>query len=63
MLGDLSSDVAISVKKWQLIAMPKPQAKSEKQRKEAEKAARLSEQLRANLRLRKAQARELKPKD
>jgi len=37
--------------------MPKPQLRSEKQRKEAEKAERLAEQLRANLRRRKAQAR------
>ena len=40
-------------------AMPKPQPKSEKIRKEAEKAERLAAQLRANLRLRKAQAKQL----
>ena len=39
--------------------MPKPQQKTEKERKEAEKAERLAEQLRANLRRRKAQARDL----
>ncbi len=39
--------------------MPKPQSKSEKQRKEAAKAERLNEQLRANLRRRKAQAKDL----
>lgn len=44
-------------------AMPKPQPKSEKIRKEAEKAERLAAQLRANLRLRKAQARQLLPGD
>ena len=42
-------------------AMPKPQPKSEKIRKEAEKAERLAAQLRANLRLRKAQAKQLVP--
>ena len=42
-------------------AMPKPQPKSEKLRKESEKAARLAEQLRANLRLRKAQAKQMLP--
>jgi hypothetical protein len=41
--------------------MPKPQPKSEKIRKESEKAARLAEQLRANLRLRKAQAKQMVP--
>ncbi|MBF6602827.1 MAG: hypothetical protein ITG03_07635 [Sphingorhabdus sp.] len=41
-------------------SMPKPQSPSEKQRKEAEKAERLAEQLRANLRRRKAQSRNLK---
>jgi len=41
--------------------MPKPQPKSEKLRKEAEKAERLAAQLRANLRLRKAQAKQLVP--
>ena len=40
-------------------AMPKPQPKPEKLRKEAEKAERLAAQLRANLRLRKAQAKQL----
>tara|TARA_R110001599_G_scaffold202421_1_gene399266 strand:+ start:970 stop:1137 length:168 start_codon:yes stop_codon:yes gene_type:complete len=44
-------------------AMPKPQPKSEKIRKEAEKAERLAAQLRANLRLRKAQAKQLLPGD
>ncbi len=44
-------------------AMPKPQPKSEKLRKEAEKAERLAAQLRANLRLRKAQAKEMVPGD
>ena len=44
-------------------AMPKPQPKSEKIRKESEKAARLAEQLRANLRLRKAQAKQMAPTD
>ncbi|MEH6758096.1 MAG: hypothetical protein V7676_11330 [Parasphingorhabdus sp.] len=39
--------------------MPKPQSPTEKQRKEAAKAARLSEQLRANLRRRKTQAKVL----
>ncbi|WP_162841005.1 hypothetical protein [Parasphingorhabdus sp.] len=39
--------------------MPKPQPKSEKLRKEAEKAERLAEQLRANLRRRKTQARDV----
>ena len=43
--------------------MPKPQPKSEKLRKESEKAARLAEQLRANLRLRKAQAKQMVPGD
>lgn len=43
--------------------MPKPQSKSEKMRKEAEKAERLAAQLRANLRLRKAQARKIGPDD
>jgi hypothetical protein len=43
--------------------MPRPQPKSEKERKEAEKAARLAEQLRANLRRRKAQAKQLVPND
>jgi hypothetical protein len=43
--------------------MPKPQPKSEKMRKEAEKAERLAAQLRANLRLRKAQAKQIKPGD
>ena len=43
--------------------MPKPQPKSEKLRKEAEKAERLAAQLRANLRLRKAQAKEMVPGD
>ncbi|WP_339824803.1 hypothetical protein [uncultured Parasphingorhabdus sp.] len=43
--------------------MPKPQPKSEKLRKEAEKAERLSAQLRANLRLRKAQAKQILPSD
>ena len=43
--------------------MPKPQPKSEKIRKEAEKAERLAEQLRANLRRRKAQAKQLVPGD
>ncbi|VWX62051.1 hypothetical protein SPHINGOR109_60038 [Sphingorhabdus sp. 109] len=42
-------------------AMPKPQPKSEKKRKEAEKAERLAAQLRANLRLRKAQAKQMGP--
>ncbi|MEO0441382.1 MAG: hypothetical protein AAF067_10955 [Pseudomonadota bacterium] len=37
--------------------MPKPQTPSEKKRKEAEKAERLAEQLRANLRRRKTQSR------
>jgi|TARA_R100001244_G_scaffold86820_10_gene66476 hypothetical protein len=41
--------------------MPKPQPKSEKLRREAEKAERLAAQLRANLRLRKAQAKQLDP--
>ncbi|MEH6790136.1 hypothetical protein [Parasphingorhabdus sp.] len=41
--------------------MPKPQPKSEKLRKEAEKAERLAAQLRGNLRLRKAQARQAAP--
>ncbi|WP_422345027.1 hypothetical protein [Parasphingorhabdus sp.] len=41
------------------MVMPKPQPKSEKQRKEAAKAERLTEQLRANLRRRKAQAKDL----
>ncbi len=40
-------------------AMPKPQPKSEKLRKESEKAERLAEQLRANLRRRKAQAKQM----
>ncbi len=44
-------------------AMPKPQPKSEKMRREAEKAERLAAQLRANLRLRKAQAKQIKPGD
>jgi len=44
-------------------AMPKPQPKSEKIRKEAEKAERLAEQLRANLRLRKTQAKQMLPGD
>ena len=44
-------------------AMPKPQPKSEKIRKESEKAARLAEQLRANLRRRKAQAKQMVPDD
>lgn len=39
--------------------MPKPQSPSEKKRREAEKAERLAEQLRANLRRRKAQSRTL----
>ncbi|MEO9470310.1 hypothetical protein [Parasphingorhabdus sp.] len=39
--------------------MPKPQSRSEKQRKEAAKAERLAVQLRANLRRRKAQAKDL----
>ena len=43
--------------------MPKPQPKSEKIRKESEKAERLAEQLRANLRLRKAQAKQMVPGD
>ena len=43
--------------------MPKQPEKSEKDRKEAEKAERLAEQLRANLRRRKAQARELDDQD
>lgn len=43
----------------QISAMPKPQPKSEKERKEAEKAERLTQQLRANLRRRKAQAKNL----
>ena len=43
--------------------MPKPQPKSEKIRKETEKAERLAAQLRANLRLRKAQARQIGPDD
>ena len=43
--------------------MPKPQPKSEKIRKEAEKVERLAAQLRANLRLRKAQARQIGPDD
>ncbi|WP_332039818.1 hypothetical protein [Parasphingorhabdus sp.] len=43
--------------------MPKPQPPSEKQRKEAEKAERLAEQLRANLRRRKAQSRNLQGSD
>lgn len=43
--------------------MPKPQPKSEKIRKESEKAERLAAQLRANLRLRKAQAKEMVPGD
>ncbi len=41
--------------------MSKPQPETEKQRREAEKAERLAEQLRANLRRRKAQAREMDP--
>lgn len=41
--------------------MTKPQPQSEKLRKEAEKAERLAAQLRANLRLRKAQARQMEP--
>ncbi|MEP4447831.1 MAG: hypothetical protein ABJ317_08275, partial [Marinomonas sp.] len=44
-------------------AMPKPQPKSEKIRKEQEKAERLAEQLRANLRRRKSQAKQLVPSD
>ena len=44
-------------------AMPKPQPKSEKLRKESEKAERLAAQLRANLRLRKAQAKQILPGD
>tara|TARA_R110001606_G_scaffold27837_5_gene88780 strand:- start:2580 stop:2747 length:168 start_codon:yes stop_codon:yes gene_type:complete len=44
-------------------AMPKPQPKSEKLRKEAKKAERLAAQLRANLRLRKAQAKQIGPSD
>ena len=44
-------------------AMPKPQPKSEKLRKEAEKAERLAAQLRANLRLRKTQAKQIGPGD
>ena len=47
----------------QIGAMPKPQPKSEKIRKEAEKAERLAAQLRANLRLRKAQAKQMVPDD
>ncbi|WP_174209012.1 hypothetical protein [Sphingorhabdus sp. EL138] len=43
--------------------MPKPQPKSEKRRKEVEKADRLAEQLRANLRRRKTQAKDLKSAD
>ncbi|WP_373491769.1 hypothetical protein [Parasphingorhabdus sp.] len=43
--------------------MPKPKPPSEKTRKEAEKAERLAAQLRANLRLRKAQAKQIKPGD
>ncbi|QJB70242.1 hypothetical protein [Parasphingorhabdus halotolerans] len=39
--------------------MPKPVPKSEKERKEAAKAERLAEQLRANLRLRKSQAKDI----
>ncbi|WP_204244744.1 hypothetical protein [Parasphingorhabdus marina] len=39
--------------------MARPQSPSEKKRKEAEKAERLAEQLRANLRRRKAQSRTL----
>ncbi|MEL6875921.1 MAG: hypothetical protein AAGM33_10645 [Pseudomonadota bacterium] len=39
--------------------MPKPQPPSEKKRKEVEKAERLAEQLRANLRRRKAQSRSM----
>ncbi|GAA0479046.1 hypothetical protein GCM10009096_21300 [Parasphingorhabdus litoris] len=60
---DLSSAVAILMICWQIFAMPKPQPKSEKQRKEAEKADRLAEQLRANLRRRKAQAKDMKSTD
>lgn len=48
---------------WQALLMPKPQPKSEKQRKEAAKAERLTEQLRANLRRRKVQAKDLKDSD
>ena len=44
---------------WHMLAMPKPQPRSEKQRKEAEKAERLAQQLRSNLRRRKSQARDL----
>ena len=49
--------------RWQALSMPKPQPKSEKLRKEAAKAERLTEQLRANLRRRKAQAKDLKDGD
>jgi len=60
MVKSLSSDVALLPPRCQSIAMPKPQPKSEKTRKEAEKAERLAEQLRANLKRRKAQSRDLK---
>lgn len=60
MVTDLSSRVAFLIDRWQMLCMPTPQHPSEKQRKEAEKAQRLAEQLRANLRRRKAQDRNLK---
>ena len=46
-----------------MLQMPKPVPKSEKLRREAEKAERLAAQLRANLRLRKSQARDLDTPD
>jgi hypothetical protein len=63
MVKDLSSGVAFLMGRWQIMSMPKPQPKSEKQRKEAAKAERLTEQLRSNLRRRKAQAKDLKGED
>ncbi|HEY9090099.1 MAG TPA: hypothetical protein VIN76_00320 [Parasphingorhabdus sp.] len=59
----MSSSVAFLIVRWQISSMPKPQPPSEKQRKEAEKAERLAEQLRANLRRRKAQSRNLQGSD
>ncbi|MEO9534801.1 MAG: hypothetical protein ABJD75_15195 [Parasphingorhabdus sp.] len=55
----MSSGVAFFCDGWHMPAMPKPQSRSEKQRKEAAKAERLAVQLRANLRRRKAQAKDL----
>ena len=55
----LSSGVAFFCDGWHMPAMPKPQSPSEKQRKEAAKAERLAQQLRANLRRRKVQAKNL----